>query len=58
MKMNGINSWKSPVKRWKRIQLVLRVGRLSVLDIDLNWDSQYLSGMIMNYGFEITWRAD
>jgi hypothetical protein len=55
MQFDFVNSWKSTVKSWGRIQATLRVGRLTVFEIDYNHNASFIEVMIMNFGFNASW---
>jgi len=55
MEFDFINSWKSNVKSWSRIQATLRVGRLTVFELDFNYDAGFVELMIMNFGCSANW---
>ena len=43
------NSWKSKTKQWDKIQINIRVGAVTVFNLDVDWGNKKFSLSIMNF---------
>jgi len=43
------HSWGSKTKQWDKIQINVRVGAVTVFNLDLDWSSKIFSLSIMNF---------
>lgn len=47
--MKLINSWKSSTKQWDKIQINVRLGAVTIFNLDTDWSSKKFSLSIMNF---------
>lgn len=43
------NSWKSSTKQWDKIQINVRLGAVTIFNLDIDWSSKKFSLSIMNF---------
>jgi hypothetical protein len=43
------NSWRSPNKQWDKIQINVRLGAVTIFNLDIDWSSKKFSLSIMNF---------
>ncbi len=55
MKIDFINSWKKGNKKVWRGDITLRLGRITLLEMQWDFKSNFLRLMLLNFGYKITW---
>ena len=53
MKIDLINSWKKGNKQDDKIGVELRFGRLSIVDIKIDFSQCSFRAILLNFGFEL-----
>jgi hypothetical protein len=43
------NSWGSKSKQWDKIQINVRIGAVTVFNLDIDWSSKTFSLSLMNF---------
>jgi hypothetical protein len=43
------NSWRSKSKQWDKIQINIRLGAVTVFNLDLDWSRRKFSLSVMNF---------
>jgi hypothetical protein len=43
------NSWKSNAKQWDKIQINVRIGAVTVFNLDIDWSAKKFSLSLMNF---------
>lgn len=43
------NSWKSKSKQWDKLQINVRLGAVTVFNLDLDWSKRKFSLSILNF---------
>lgn len=51
---NWINSWKPSNKQNDKVHVGLRLGKLTVLELGIDFSDKYFKLMILNFGYETT----
>ena len=46
--MKFINEWKSPLKQWDKINIVARLGKITLLAINCDFSQKYLKLTLLN----------
>jgi len=54
MKLNFINSWASGSKQDDKLMIVVRLGKLTLIEISSDISSKFLRLIVFNVGIEIT----
>ena len=43
------NSWKSNTKQWDKLQINIRLGAVTVFNLDIDWSKRKFSLSVMNF---------
>lgn len=50
---NLINSFKSPTKQSDKVSFEIRISKLTILELKLDWSENSVRFILLNLGFEI-----
>ena len=46
--MNFINEWKSPLKQWDKTEFQIRIGKITLFALNLDFSKKYFRFTILN----------
>lgn len=52
--MNYVNAWKAGAKQKDKTSFELRFGKLTIIEISLDWSKKSWKFMLINFGLEST----